>query len=75
LKAITEPQPAPPSPAGTSVASPGSPDAMPGTPSMTGAPPSPDSGMAFGNSNSDGATPREPGILPNPGALLRPRFP
>jgi hypothetical protein len=75
LKAITEPPPAPPSPAGTSVASPGSPDAMPGTPSMTGAPPSPDSGMAFGNSNSDGATPREPGILPNPGALLRPRFP
>ena len=71
LKAITEPPPPPP--AGTSVASPGSPDAMPGTPSMAGAPPSPDSGMAFGN--SDGATPREPGILPNPGALLRPRFP
>jgi hypothetical protein len=71
LKAITEPSPPPP--AGTTVASPGSPDAMPGTPSMSGAPPSPDSGMAFGN--SDGATPREPGILPNPGALLRPRFP
>jgi hypothetical protein len=76
LKAITEPPPAPPgAPAGTSVASPGSPDAMPGTPSMTGAPSSPESGMAFGNSNSDGATPREPGLLPNPGALLRPRFP
>ncbi len=74
LKAITEPPPAPAArPAGTSVASPSSPDAMPGTPSMTGAPPSPDSGMAFGN--NDGATPREPGILPNPGALLRPRFP
>jgi von Willebrand factor type A domain len=71
LKAITEPPPAPP--AGTSVASPGSPDTMPGTPSMSGAPSSPDSGMAFGN--SDSATPREPGILPNPGALLRPRFP
>jgi hypothetical protein len=74
LKAITEPPPLPPAPPpGQTVASPGSPDAMPGTPSMSGAPPSPDSGMAFGN--SDGATPREPGILPNPGALLRPRFP
>src|SRR5262245_39459406 len=73
LKAITEPPPAPP--AGTAVASPGSPDAMPGTPNMTGAQPSPDTGMAFGNGNGDGATPREPGILPNPGALLRPRFP
>jgi hypothetical protein len=74
LKAITEPPPAPPAPPpGQSVASPGSPDAMPGTPSLTGAPPSPDSGMAFGN--GDGATPREPGLLPNPGALLRPRFP
>jgi hypothetical protein len=74
LKAITEPPPQPPAPpAGTSVASPGSPDAMPGTPSLTGAPPSPDSGMAFGN--EDGATRREPGLLPNPGALLRPRFP
>src|SRR6478672_9562347 len=74
LKAITEPPPPPPAPpAGTTVASPGSPDAMPGTPSMSGAPPSPDTGMAFGN--NDGATPREPGLLPNPGALLRPRFP
>ena len=74
LKAITEPPPAPPAPPpGQSVASPGSPDAMPGTPSMTGVPPPPDSGMAFGN--GDGATPREPGLLPNPGALLRPRFP
>jgi hypothetical protein len=71
LKAITEPPPAPPP--GQSVASPGSPDAMPGTPSMSGVPPSPDSGMAFGN--NDGSTPREPGLLPNPGALLRPRFP
>ena len=74
LKAITEPPPPPPAPpAGTTVASPGSPDAMPGTPSMPGAPSSPDTGMAFGN--NDGATPREPGLLPNPGALLRPRFP
>jgi hypothetical protein len=73
LKAITEPPPAPPSPASTHVASPGSPDAMLGSTSLACAPPSPDSGMAFGN--SDGATPREPGILPNPGALLRPRFP
>src|SRR6478752_3937834 len=73
LKAITEPPPPPAPPAGTTVASPGSPDAMPGTPSMSGAPPSPDTGMAFGN--NDGATPREPGLLPNPGALLRPRFP
>ncbi len=74
LKAITEPPPPPPAPpAGTTVASPGSPDAMPGTPSISGAPSSPDTGMAFGN--NDGATPREPGILPNPGALLRPRFP
>jgi hypothetical protein len=55
------------------VASPGLPDAMPGTPTMSGVPPPPDSGMAFGN--GDGATPREPGLLPNPGALLRPRFP
>ena len=71
LKAITEPPPAPPP--GQSVASPGLPDAMPGTPTMSGVPPPPDSGMAFGN--GDGATPREPGLLPNPGALLRPRFP
>jgi hypothetical protein len=74
LKAITEPPPAPPAPPpGQSVASPGSPDAMPGTPSMPGVPPPPNTGMAFGN--GDGATPREPGLLPNPGALLRPRFP
>jgi hypothetical protein len=74
LKAITEPPPPPPAPpAGTTVASPGSPDAMPGAPSMSGTPSSPDTGIAFGN--NDGATPREPGLLPNPGALLRPRFP
>src|SRR6478735_625864 len=65
LKAITEPPPPPPAPpAGTTVASPGSPDAMPGTPSMSGAPPSPDTGMAFGN--NDGATPREPGLIFRP---------
>jgi hypothetical protein len=76
LKAIEEPPPPPPAPPpGQSVASPGSPDAMPGVPSTTGAPVSPDSGIAFGNGNGDGATPREPGILPNPGALLRPRLP
>ncbi|MGH6825044.1 hypothetical protein [Methyloceanibacter sp.] len=75
LKAITEPPPPPPAPPpGQSVASPASPDAMPGTPSMAGAPPSPDAGVAFGNSDG-AATPREPGLLPNPGALLRPRFP
>ena len=74
LKAITEPPPPPPAPpAGTTVASPRSPDAMPGAPSMSRTPSSPDTGMAFGN--NDGATPREPGLLPNPGALLRPRFP
>ena len=74
LKALTQPPPPPPAPpSGQSVASPGSPDAMPAAPSTNGVPASPGSGMAF--SNSDGATPREPGPLPNPGALLRPRFP
>jgi von Willebrand factor type A domain len=73
LKAITEPPPPSASPPGQSVASPGSPDAMPANPSITGAPPSPDSGVAFGN--GEGSTPREPGLLPNPGALLRPRLP
>src|SRR6476469_3794703 len=74
LKAITEPTPPPPAPpAGTTVASPGSPAAMPGAPRTSGTPSSPDTGIAFGN--NDGATPREPGLLPNPGALLRPRFP
>jgi hypothetical protein len=72
LKAITEPAPPPPAPPrGQSVASPGSPDAIPGNPGATGVLVSPDSDMAYG----DGATPREPGILPNPGALLRPRLP
>jgi von Willebrand factor type A domain len=74
LKAITEPPPPPPAPPpGQSVASPSSPDATPGNPGTTGASVLPDSGMAFGN--GDGATPREPGILPNPGALLRSRLP
>jgi len=74
LKAITQPSPPPPAPPPSqSVASPGSPDAVPGVPGTIGAPVSPDSGMAFGN--SDGATQREPRILPNPGALLRPRLP
>lgn len=39
-----------------------------------GAPGSPNVGMGFGGTNDD-ATPRAPGILPNPGALLRPRLP
>jgi hypothetical protein len=60
LKAITEPPPPPPTE--PAIASPG----------MLGAPP-PDSGMAFGG--GDGATPHEPGLFPNPGALLRPRLP
>jgi hypothetical protein len=64
LKAIIEPPPAPPPAPGGPVAAPG----MPGTPG------SPDAGMAFGGT-SEGATPRAPGILPNPGALLRPRLP
>jgi hypothetical protein len=61
LKAIIEPPPPPPPTPGAPVATPG----MPG---------SPDAGMAFGSTN-EGSTPREPGILPNPGALLRPRLP
>ena len=61
LKAIIEPPPPPPSP---EVATPGTP----------GAPGSPSVGMGFGGTNDD-ATPRAPGILPNPGALLRPRLP
>jgi hypothetical protein len=64
LKAIIEPPPAPPPAPGGPVAAPG----------MPGAPGSPDAGMAFGGT-SEGATPRAPGILPNPGALLRPRLP
>ena len=70
LKAITEPPPPPPAPPpGESVAAPGA----PGSPGTSGVPPSPDSGMAFGGGES--AMPREPGLLPNPGALLRPRLP
>ena len=62
LKAIIEPPPPPPP----------SPEvATPGTP---GAPGSPEVGMGFGGTNED-STPRAPGILPNPGALLRPRLP
>ena len=44
------------------------------TPGMPGAPGSPDAGMGFGGTNED-FTPRAPGLLPNPGALLRPRLP
>ena len=62
LKAIIEPPPPPPP----------SPEvATPGTP---GAPGSPEVGMGFGGTNED-STPRAPGLLPNPGALLRPRLP
>jgi hypothetical protein len=61
LKAIIEPPPP----------TPGAPVATPG---MPGAPGSPDAGMAFGGTNED-STPRAPGLLPNPGALLRPRLP
>lgn len=68
LKAITEPPPPPPAPPpGESVASPGGPE----SPRGSTAPASPD--MAFGA--GDSSTPREPGLLPNPGALLRPRLP
>ncbi len=49
--------PPPPPPSETPVASPGEPD----------------SGMAFGSSET--ATPRPPGMFLNPGALLRPRLP
>ena len=59
LKAIIEPPPPPPPSA--PVAAPG----MPGAPEV---------GMGFGGTNED-STPRAPGILPNPGALLRPRLP
>lgn len=59
LKAITDPPP-PPAPTDATTAGPGAPAA-------------PDSGMAFGG--GEPATPREPGLFPNPGALLRPRLP
>jgi hypothetical protein len=49
--------PPPPPPSETPVATPGEPD----------------SGMAFGGSES--STPRPPGVFLNPGALLRPRLP
>ena len=39
-----------------------------------GAPGSPNVGMGFVGTNED-STPRAPGLLPNPGALLRPRLP
>ncbi|HEU0018391.1 MAG TPA: hypothetical protein VFQ31_08575 [Methyloceanibacter sp.] len=61
LKAIIEPPPPPPP---SEVATPGVP-AAPGAPNV---------GMGFGGTNED-STPRAPGILPNPGALLRPRLP
>jgi hypothetical protein len=61
LKAIIEPPPPPPP---SEVATPGMP-AAPGAPNV---------GMGFGGTNED-STPRAPGILPNPGALLRPRLP
>jgi hypothetical protein len=61
LKAIIEPPPPPPS-------------APVATPGMPGAPGSPNVGMGFGGANED-STPRAPGLLPNPGALLRPRLP
>jgi len=38
-----------------------------------GVPAAPDAGLAFGS--GEPATPREPGLFPNPGALLRPRLP
>lgn len=41
------------------------------TPATPGAP---NVGMGFGGTNED-STPRAPGVLPNPGALLRPRLP
>jgi hypothetical protein len=62
LKAIIEPPPPPPAPPSSQVATPGTPGA-------------PNVGFGFVGSEDDGATPRAPGILPNPGALLRPRFP
>jgi hypothetical protein len=61
LKAIIEPPPPPPS-------------APVATPGILGAPGSPNVGMGFGGANED-STPRAPGLLPNPGALLRPRLP
>jgi hypothetical protein len=51
----------PPPPPSPEVAQPGG----PGTPAV---------GLGFGAADG-GTTPREPGLLPNPGALLRPRFP
>jgi hypothetical protein len=60
LKAITDPPPPPPAPADATTAG-------------RGVPAAPDSGMAFGG--GEPATPREPGLFPNPGALLRPRLP
>jgi hypothetical protein len=61
LKAITNPPP-PPEPAPADATTAGS-----------GVPATPDTGMAFGG--GEPATPREPGLFPNPGALLRPRLP
>jgi hypothetical protein len=61
LKAITNPPP-PPEPAPADATTAGS-----------GVPAAPDTGMAFGG--GEPATPRAPGLFPNPGALLRPRLP
>ena len=62
LKAVTNPPP-PPEPAPTDTTTAGS-----------GVPAAPDTGMAFGG-GGEPATSREPGLFPNPGALLRPRLP
>ncbi len=64
LKAVTNPPP-PPEPAAT--------DAT--TTAGSGVPASSDTGLGFGGGGGEPATPREPGLFPNPGALLRPRLP
>lgn len=61
LKAITNPPPPEPAPADATTAG-------------SDMPANPDTGTAFGG-GGESATPREPGLFPNPGALLRPRLP
>ena len=61
LKAITNPPPPEPAPADATTAG-------------SDVPANPDTGTAFGG-GGESATPREPGLFPNPGALLRPRLP